>query len=193
MPNTLKFHKTLAETPLPQCRLDQGQESHWIGGVLKVIDAAMSLRKLAGAVDEPINLEVLMGGGREIINAHALMTGAVGNASLKFATDPPPEGVQLEQAPFIFISAVAIGDKLYAYALRTTLTPHTDRGIVQWTSDKTEPLLIEQLGVNPSESYRLFAEKITRISGINNLIQRNLSATRKAARHAMDEERHEVI
>lgn len=170
----LKFHKTLGETPLPPCRLDQGQEFDWIGDVLKVIDAAMSLRTLAGAVDEPINLEVLMRGGREIINAHALMTRAIGHGSLKCATDPPPKGVQLEQAPFIFISAVVIGDKPYAYALRTTMTPHSDHGFVRWTSDKPEPLMIEQLGVNPSKNYRLFAEKIAKISGINNLIQRKL-------------------
>jgi hypothetical protein len=149
---SLKFHNALKEIPLPPCRLDQGQEFDWIGDVLKVIDAAMDLRTLAGAADEPINLEVLTRGGREIINAHALMTGAGGNASLKCATDPAPEGVQLKKAPLIFIDAVVIGDKLYAYALRTTMTPNTDRGIVRWSSDKPQPLMIELLGVTRAKT-----------------------------------------
>ena len=163
------------EIPLPPCRLDNGHEFDWVSDVLEVIDAASNLRKLAGAKYDPVDLDVLMRGGRGIINAHAFMTGVADNASLKFTTDSAPEGVQLEQAPFIFISAVVIGDELYAYALRTTMTPHADdRGFVQWTSEKLEPLMIEQLGVNPSENYRLFAEKMARISGIKNLIQRNL-------------------
>lgn len=171
---TLKSHRTLMETPLPPCRLDGGPDFGWVGDVLEVIDAAMKLRKLAGAKDNPISLEDLGRGGREIICAHAFMTGQADSASLKFTTDSAPEGVQLEQAPFIFISAVIIGDEPYAFALRTMMTPNADRGFVQWTSDKPEPLMVEQLGANPSDNYRLFAEKITRISGINNLIQRNL-------------------
>ena len=163
---TLKSHKTPMEIPLPPCRLDNGHEFDWVrrAGSYR---CGIKPSETCGREVRPSRSRCSYARRPWDHNAHAFMTGVADNASLKFTTDSAPEGVQLEQAPFIFISAVVIGDELYAYALRTTMTPHADdRGFVQWTSEKLEPLMIEQLGVNPSENYRLFAEKMVRISGI---------------------------
>jgi len=61
--------------------------------------------------------------------------------------------------------------------MRTTVSPvRADDGI-NWTADKFETLVVERLGNGISDDYDAFRNKITKISGINSVVRKELGTT----------------
>jgi hypothetical protein len=158
----------------PLTRPDSSEDCRWNNSIIEIVDAALDLRGLAGAQDNPVDIDELIREAKKITNARAMMTGRHELSPLSFTTPSSIEGMKLDEADFLFISAIVIGDELYAYALRATMMLCLEGNSAHWTSRKLLPLVVERLENHPIEAYRAFREKMTRISGIDYVIQQML-------------------
>lgn len=150
-------------------------ETAWLTGAIRIVEAAIELRKLSGTSGEKFEINRLLNQGQEIVTTWHLISGYNKPNEISFAIDQH-EAMVMERQPLLFVSAVLIGDEVHAYALRATVTPRSEGHSIRLKATEIEHLTIRLLGAEPISEYARFVDEMIRVTKISLICDRPLEA-----------------